>query len=268
MPINDPITAESVAACLPEGTPWRISSFAVIDSTNTALKAMAVRGEPAGAVLVAEHQTAGRGRLSRSFFSPSGSGLYMSMLLRPSLPAADALLLTTAAAVAAAEAIEAVSGAAVGIKWVNDLFVRDRKVCGILAESAISPNGMLDWAVVGIGINCRVPEGGFPAELDRIAGALYGVDDPAPSALRSRLAAGILTRYAALTAALPSADFLAEYRRRSILIGRRVTLSTTGEWVSVVGIDDACRLLVRTATGEQKAVSTGECSVYLSPEGE
>ena len=261
---NDPISAASVAAYLPDDTPWRTTVFSSIDSTNTALKAMAARGEREGCVLIAEQQTAGRGRMNRSFFSPPDGGLYMSMLLRPALRAEDALLLTTSAAVAAAEAIEAVLGISVGIKWVNDLFVRGRKVCGILCESSLSSDGGLDYAVVGIGINVRAPKGGFPPELEGIAGALLADGDNAPSALRSRLAAEILTRYAALISALPAADFLDEYRRRSLVIGRSVTLSTTGETVAVEGIDDACRLLVRTEEGTLHTVSSGECSILLS----
>ncbi len=265
MSVNDPITAASVAAYLPSDTPWRTTVFSSIDSTNTALKAMAARGEREGCVLIAEQQTAGRGRMNRSFFSPPAGGLYMSMLLRPALRAEDALLLTTAAAVAVAEAIEAVIGIRAEIKWVNDLFVRAQKVCGILCESALSSDGRLDYAVVGIGINVRAPKGGFPPELAGIAGALVADGEAAPPELRSRLAAEILTRYAVLSSALPDTAFLDEYRRRSLVIGRRVTLSTTGETVTVEGIDDVCRLLVRTEYGEQKAVSSGECSILLSP---
>ena len=256
---ND-LTAAAIAAHLPPDSPWRVQVHDCVDSTNRLCKSLAASGEGAGLVVLADRQTAGRGRLSRSFFSPSGSGLYMSLLLRPVLPAADALLLTPAAAVATAEAIEDELGGTVGIKWVNDLFVGDRKVCGILTESALTAEGELAYAVVGIGVNVRAPEGGFPDGLADTAGALLPAGAGAPD-LRSRLATAILTRCAAHFASLPAAPFLAAYRSRSILIGRTVTLSTTGESVLVEGIDDACRLLVRDAAGQPRAICTGECSV-------
>lgn len=260
-----PHTAAAITTQLPTDTPWQIEAHDCLDSTNTALKARAAEGAQAGLVILADRQTAGRGRMTRTFFSPPGCGLYMSMLLRPALAAADALLLTTAAAVAAAEAIAAVTGREIGIKWVNDLFLGGRKVCGILTESSLSPDGGLAWAVVGIGINVRTPEGGFPAELDGIAGALLPAD---ASDLRPRLAAEILTRCGAYFARLPHPAHLDEYRRRSILIGRTVTLSNTGVRVTVEGIDDACRLLVRDAVGTRFAVSSGECSVRMMPKDE
>ena len=243
--------------------PWRVELLECVDSTNTALKRLAAQGEAEGKVLIADRQTAGRGRMTRTFFSPPDSGLYMSMLLRPTLSAADALLLTSSAAVSVAEAIEGVVGIAVGIKWVNDLYVRQRKVCGILTETALTPEGGLDYAVIGIGVNLRAPADGFPAELEEIAGALLPLDAPADPGLRERLAAAILDRCAARFADLPDVSYLAEYRRRLILVGRSVTLSDTGERVTVEGVDDACRLLVRDEKGISRAVSMGECSVRL-----
>ena len=255
-----PNTAAAVTACLPADSHWQVEAYDCLDSTNARLKARAAEGASDGLVLMADRQTAGRGRLGRSFFSPPGCGLYLSMLLRPHLAAADALLLTTAAAVAAAEAIADLTGLQTGIKWVNDLYLDGRKVCGILTESSISPDGSLAWAVVGIGINVRAPREGFPPELAHIAAALLPADAPD---LRPRLAAAILDRCADRFASLPTPAHLDEYRRRSILIGRRVVLSHTGEQVTVEGIDDACRLLVRDVTGFCRTVSSGECSVLL-----
>ncbi len=256
-----PHYAAEVAAHLPADHRWRIEAHDCLDSTNTALKRRAAQGEAEGLVLLADRQTAGRGRMTRSFFSPPGCGLYMSLLLRPTLTVGDALLLTTAAAVAVADAIAAVIGRETGIKWVNDLYLDGRKVCGILTESSLGLDGRLAWAVVGIGINVRTPQTGFPPELADIAGALLPADAPD---LRPQLAAEILDRCGALFAGLPEPAHLDEYRRRSILIGHAVTLSTTGELVTVEGIDDACRLLVRDAAGAVRAISTGECSVRMA----
>jgi len=240
--------------------PWRITRYASVDSTNTMLKAMAADGEPEGRVLIADRQTAGRGRMTRSFFSPPGCGLYMSILFRPDLPAADALMLTPAAAVAVADAVESVLGIELGIKWVNDLFCDGRKVCGILTESAFSADGRLAYAVVGIGLNVRAPADGFPEELSSIAGALLPADAPD---CRPQLATEILRRCAEFVSALPQVPFLPAYRSRSVLIDREVLLNPGGDRVKVLGIDDACRLVVQDGDGVSRALSSGECSVVL-----
>ena len=122
-------------------------------STNDILREAAGRGAPAWTVLVCGEQTGGKGRLGRSFFSPSDSGLYISILLRPDMPAADSVRITTAAAAAVAKAIEDCTESSPRIKWVNDIYVNGKKVCGILTEAAFSlENGGLDYAVAGIGI--------------------------------------------------------------------------------------------------------------------
>ncbi len=245
-------------------TPLHIEHYAVLDSTNAFVRARAADGEGAGLVVVADRQTAGRGRLGRSFFSPPGCGLYLSVLLRPALGAQDALLLTTATAVAVAEAIEAVTGQAVGIKWVNDLYLAGRKVCGILAESAITASGRLDYAVIGIGVNVRAPEGGFPDELRGIAGSLLPADAPD---LRPALTDAILARLLPAVDALPARTHLAAYRARSTLIGQTVTVLPGGELAEVEGIDDEARLVLRCADGTLRALSSGEVSVRLAENG-
>lgn len=242
----------------------RIEHYASLTSTNDLVRVRAAAGEDAGLVVIADRQTAGRGRMGRTFFSPPGCGLYLSLLLRPRLPAADALMLTTAAAVAVSDAIEAVSGIACGIKWVNDLYVGGRKVCGILAESGLRADGRLDWAVIGIGVNVRAPAGGFPAELRDIAGSLLPADAPD---LRPALTDAILDRLEAATDALPSRVHLAAYRERLILVGRRVRLSDTGACGVAEGIDDDCRLLVRLDDGRLRALSFGEASVLPEQNG-
>ena len=139
-----------------------------VTSTNTLLKQAAENGAPEGTVLVAEEQTAGRGRLGRSFYSPAGTGVYFSLVLRPAFSAAESSLITTCAAVAAAGAMEEISGHPTQIKWVNDIYTAGRKVCGILTEAAIDmESGGLQYAVLGIGINLLKPENDFPEEYRR-----------------------------------------------------------------------------------------------------
>ena len=143
-----------------------------ISSTNTVLKTMAAEGAREGLVLIAEEQTGGKGRMGRRFYSPPGSGLYMSILLRPGTEASRSTGITACAAVAVALAIEELSGRPANIKWVNDIYMDKRKVCGILTEASVDcESGLLNYAVVGIGINTLVPAGDFPQELQTIAGS-------------------------------------------------------------------------------------------------
>ena len=252
------LTAAGIARYLPADSLWHLEVQQCVDSTNTRMKSMAA-GLPAGSVLIAEQQTAGRGRMTRSFFSPPHCGLYASMLLRPELSAADGLLFTPAAAAAAAEAIEEVCGISVGIKWVNDLLLNGRKVGGILTESTLTGEGRLSAVIVGIGINVYAPDKGYPAELESVAAPLFAVRDG--DDIRPPLCAALLTHCEEIFSRLPETDFLAEYRRRSLVLGREVTLFPGGERVFVEGIDDRCRLIVRDADGVCRTVSTGECSV-------
>ena len=260
---TDILSAQSIARFLPPELPLRLDVRREVDSTNLIAKRLGAAGEPEGAVIVAEAQSAGRGRLGRSFLSPPGTGVYMTLLLRPRMTAADSLWLTTAAAVAVAEAIEAVSGEAAKIKWVNDVYVRDKKVCGILTEAAMDlESGALEYAVVGIGINVRPPRDGFPEELREIAGAILPADD-ADADARSRLTAEVLTRFWRYYQALPAHPFHAEYCRRSWVVGREVMVfQGANSWPArAVGIDEACRLRVERPDGTVVALSSGEVSV-------
>ncbi len=235
-------------------------------STNDDAKALAAAGAVQYTVVQAEHQTKGKGRLGRSFYSPQSTGLYFSVILRPSaLPIEDTLFITTAAAAAVAEAIELVCGKVCGIKWVNDLFLKDRKICGILTEAAFTPDLKgLTYAVLGIGVNIAPPEGGFPSELQTIANTIYDDPNTVPEGLRERLLAAILDRFYAYYTQLPEMSFLEAYRSRSILTGRNVTVHR-GDLqypARVVGIDDRCRLILEQ-DGIQTLLESGEVSIRL-----
>ena len=157
---------------------YHINYLKEIDSTNSELKRLALLGAPSGTVLVADRQTAGKGRLGRSFYSPADSGVYMSILLRP-VELSDAGLLTTFTAVAVARALSK-TGVEVGIKWVNDLRIGDRKIAGILTEGGLADRESLAYAVVGVGINL-LPSA-LPEDLKEIAAAI-GDFTPPPSSL-------------------------------------------------------------------------------------
>lgn len=258
---KDILTEARLRKYLPADTP--VSALRVVDeipSTNTALCALAREGAPHGTVLIAASQTAGRGRRGRSFFSPDGTGLYISVLLRPTIPAARAVRITTAAAVAAAEAIADTVGVQTQIKWVNDLYLDGRKVAGILTESALGADGNLAYAVLGIGINIVPPAGGFPAEIADIAGAIL----PAPAEdCRARLAASFLSqffrRYGEIAQEVPA--YMEEYRRRCFVIGRRVEVLRGEEryGADAISVDDDAGLVVRRDDGTREVLSSGEC---------
>lgn len=235
-----------------------------VTSTNDVAKELAARGEKEGRVVISEMQTGGKGRLGRRFFSPEKTGIYMSLLLRPRTAVSESLLITTAAAVAVAEAIEAVSGKEAGIKWVNDVFCGGRKVCGILTEASFGiESGGLEYAVLGIGINARRPEKGFPEEIRDIADAVF---EDGSTDERSRLISEVLKRFWDYYKMLPDKSFLKEYRNRSILIGKEIQIMTgvKAEKAIALGIDDEFRLICRLPSGESRLLSSGEVSTSIA----
>ena len=241
--------------------------YKTITSTNTVLKARAAEGAPAGQVLIAGAQTAGRGRMGRSFYSPPDSGLYMSLLLRPRFSAREATRITACAAVAVAETVEELSGRATQIKWVNDVLLDGRKICGILTEAAFDcESGQLAYVIVGIGINIAVPAGDFPAELRQIAGAAF--DGKAIPELRAKLAAGVLDRLADYAVDPDNPACFEAYRARSLVLGKAVNLLVPGrepERAQVLDLNRDYSLRVRMPDGSERSVSSGEVSVRLSP---
>ena len=250
--------AEKVKAALGKELAARldIRTAEITGSTNNDIKELAEQGAPEGAVMIAGEQTAGKGRLGRSFYSPKDAGLYMSVLLRPRLPAGEALSITTCAAVSTAQAIDSLCGTSSGIKGVNDIYIGGRKVCGILTESSLSQDGGMRYAVLGIGVN--VADYGFPDDIRNKAGAVGG--DPE---LRPLIAAGILTRFFAYYAELPGKTYMDEYRRCSVLTGRLIEYERGGSLYSgtVEGIADDASLIVRGSDGTVKYLSSGEVNI-------
>ncbi|MBR0447911.1 MAG: biotin--[Clostridia bacterium] len=224
-------------------------------STNTDLRIAALIGAPEGTTRIATTQTAGRGRLGRTFVSPTG-GLYLSTLLRPTSTINPGQV-TCLAAVAAARAIESLCDLSIGIKWVNDLYVNGRKVAGILAEGVFDPDGALTAVVLGIGVNVY---GVLPAELDAIATTLERENG---ILTREDLAATFLNEWERVVAA-PVEEGMAEYTRRNLVIGREITVVQGEESypATAVGITPEGHLQVVTPDGERELFS-GEVSVRL-----
>lgn len=240
--------------------------FPSVGSTNTLLKERAAAGAPEGTVILSGAQTAGRGRLGRSFYSPPGTGLYMSLLLRPKLAAAESTDITACAAVAVAEAIEEAAGVPTGIKWVNDVLIRGKKVCGILTEASVDcESGMMNYVVTGIGINLRPPAGDFPEELRAIAGAIFE-EDALPDQ-RCHLAAAVLDRFLGYYRCLSSREYAEGYRKRSVVLGKSIFLLSPGQEpvpARALDIDDDFALLVQLGDGSVKRVNTGEVSIRVA----
>ena len=234
-----------------------------VSSTNIVLRELANNGFPEGTVVVAATQTGGRGRKGRSFFSPERTGVYVSILLKPDIAAEDATFITTTAAVAVCDAVGVVSDRIPEIKWVNDVFIDGKKICGILTEASLSmESGRIEYAVLGTGINVYTPEGGFPQEIRSIATSVF--DRPQPDA-KNRLIAEYLNSFMPRFRDLGGSDTIAEYRRRSFVVGRTITvISGAGETrATALGVDDRCRLLVEYGDGTRAALSSGEISIRI-----
>lgn len=232
-----------------------------LDSTNTLAKALAAKGAPHGYLVVAESQSGGRGRFGRPFFSPEHSGVYITYVLRPQMPAERAVMITSMAAVAVARAIEALADVEVRIKWVNDLYINGRKVCGILCEASLDfESGQLEYAVLGIGVN--VAAMAFPEELRGIATSIE--NECGRPVSRSRLIAEISNQLEALYGELETGAFMAESRARSNVIGRDVLVLRGDERFEarVLDIDDEGRLVIQTDAGISK-VGSGEISLKI-----
>ena len=265
-PDSDILSPQGIRRFLkPEYRDLDLTVLPTAPSTNALVREKANQGRPEGCVIIACEQTAGRGRYGRQFFSPVDSGVYLSLLLRPTAYSPQqATCLTAAAAAAMCQAIEAVTGQQPGIKWVNDIFLRGKKVCGILTEAAVGlETGTLNYMVLGAGVNLYPPAEGFPEEIRSIAGSV--LEHSCPEA-KNRLVGEFLNRFWDFYSHPECRAYLEDYRARSLAIGRRVTVLSNGQAVSAYayGIDDDFRLLVRYENGDTEALSYGEIRIQLA----
>ena len=265
-PDSDILSPQGIRRFLnPEYQDLDLTVLPTAPSTNALVREKANQGCPEGCVIVACEQTAGRGRYGRQFFSPADTGVYLSLLLRPTAYSPQqATCLTAAAAAAMCQAIEAVTGQQPGIKWVNDIFLRGKKVCGILTEAAVGlETGALDYMVLGAGVNLYPPAEGFPEEIQSIAGSV--LERSCPEA-KNRLVGEFLNRFWYFYTHPECKAYLEDYRSRSLAVGRRVTVLSAGRAVSAYayGIDDDFRLLVRYENGDTEALSYGEIRIQLA----
>jgi len=235
-----------------------ISVLEVTDSTNTQAKKLAADGAIHGTSLLAEEQTAGRGRYGKSFFSPRGAGLYMSVILKPRLGMKEPQMITLAAAVAVCKAIEKLTDKKPQIKWVNDVYLDGKKVCGILTEAVTDfESGGIESIIVGVGVDCTTKEESIPPELRDIVGTLDG------EISRNQLAAEIYAVILDSFDMLDNGEIIEEYRKRSLMHGKVISFMRGSESrnARVTGISDTGALIVCTDSGENIKLQSGEVTI-------
>lgn len=239
-----------------------ITIFDELDSTNNYLKKLGSQGKKENQLVIALRQTGGRGRKGRSFYSPSGTGVYFSLLLHPECVIEKSLFLTVMAAVSVAETVMEYNKNNVKIKWVNDIYIDGKKVCGILTEGAINSDKKLDYAVVGIGINVIAPKNGFPEYIKDIATAIF--PGKTEENIKEKIVAEVVNRFFQMYNGDDN-DFIRRYKEYSYLTGKEINI-ISGENTRpavVLDITDDCRLLVKNKNGEIEEISSGDVSVRL-----
>jgi BirA family biotin operon repressor/biotin-[acetyl-CoA-carboxylase] ligase len=230
-----------------------------VSSTNTYLKGLDAAPLPEGYVVISDAQSEGRGRFNRSFYSPAREGVYLSVLLKPSIPLSETPFLTICAAVAVARAIENVCGIRVDIKWVNDICHNGKKLCGILTEAFILAElRSVDFVVVGIGVNT----GHVAPEVSEVATSVY--EASGVRGVRVRLTAEILNQFESVyidyTLRGGRREILDAYSGRMSIIGRQAEADVQGatRLVTIMGVDDSGGLIARRADGGICHIETGE----------
>ena len=256
---------KQILSLLPASHPWceRIQWFDSIDSTNTEAKRQAQAGAPHGTVILADFQTGGRGRMGRSFHSPVGKGLYLSVILRPQCNASELLHLTCAAAVAACKAVSRVSDVRPKIKWTNDLVVGNRKLGGILTEMSVNADGDVIFAIIGIGINCLHQAEDFPPDLQQMATSLMLAGKKPPQI--EALAASLIETLEKIcdSSLMDKHTMMDSYRSLCITPGQQICLLRGDDTLygTALDIDDNGGLTVLFEDGHQETVQSGEVSI-------
>lgn len=262
----DILSKGAISAFLPDARSEELYFFDSVGSTNTVLKEMAANGAGSGTVVIADHQSGGKGRRGRSFASPSGAGIYLSYLFRPETGSDKISGLTSWTAVAVADAVKNAYGLDTSIKWVNDLLMNRKKICGILTEVSVEgESGLIDTCIIGIGIN--VNESAFPPEIADIATSV-SIENGGRRFLRSRLASEMITALDRLASDWPdSSYYLERYRELNITTGSRITAyplmaeNGQGRTGTALMINDDFSLKVRFDDGSEGDLKSGEVSV-------
>ncbi|MBR6565138.1 MAG: biotin--[Clostridia bacterium] len=236
----------------------KIITLSSVTSTNDYLKNLAKDNETYNIVVIAEEQTNGKGTRGRSFISQKG-GIYLSILLRTDLQGFDATAITPLTAVAVSDAIEQISGKKSQIKWVNDIYLDNKKVCGILCESVISSDGKTNYIIVGIGVNLFKPTANFDDSIKDIATYVFEEQN---QNIREEFISLLLENFFKYYNALPKKSFFQKYRERNLVIGKKVFINSQTQ-ATALDIDNDCRLIVELPDKTKKALSSGDVTVKL-----
>lgn len=260
-PSSDVLSSEGIKPFLKnEYKDIPITVFKTIGSTNTEAKLLAMKNATHGTVILSEEQTQGRGRMGRNFYSPADSGIYLSIILKPQLNIADSVLITTATAVAVCLAIDKFTPKEPKIKWVNDIYIDDKKVCGILTEAVTDiESGIINSVIVGIGLNVKTEI--FPSEISEIAGSIFNSNDR--DFIRNQLSAEIVNNVLDMCVDLKDRSFLEIYKNRSMIIGERIRYLKNNQWFEgyAQDIDELGGLVVFHEDGHKEVLHSGEISV-------
>lgn len=248
---------KKLSFCTKKGRALSVEKYKSLPFTNDVLKAMAQKGAFEGTVIIADKQTNPRGTLGKQFFSEEVAGMHMSILLRPSFSVNQSLLLTSMAAVAVARAIKSNSEADFGIRWVNDIYFKKKKISGVLAEGVVNSDNRFDYVIIGISLNLLPAV--FPPKLSDIIAEVFSEDKEGTA---DKLAHSILNEFFYMYENFDTdKSFIEEYRELSILDGKKVHVLVNGKKQAavVLGITENAHLAVRLKDGsEHILISTAE----------
>lgn len=236
--------------------------YKTTSSTNEVAKKLALSGAKHGTVVISEEQTQGKGRMGRSFYSPANTGIYMSIILRPTLTAMDSVLITTSSSVAICDAIHKVTGIECQIKWINDIYINNKKIGGILTEASTNfESGTIDYLILGIGINFNNPKDNFPDDLKEIADSLYKGNSNGIN--RNMLCAEILNNILSIIPKIKDYDFISEYKKRSIILNQEILYISGGIYSKgkAIDINNDGSLVIKHDDGSIKILNSGEISI-------
>lgn len=263
---NDIISSASISKYLNNDTIIKeIKVLKTIDSTNDYAKELAMKDDSQGMLIVALEQTKGKGRMGRSFYSPSDSGIYMSLILKPNIQVEKAVMITTIAAVSLVNAIKKVLGKEALIKWVNDIYIKEKKVAGILTEASMDfESQTLNYAILGMGINITTPKEGFPKELKNIADSILDNEEYSPDT-KSKFVAEIINEFDYYYKHIDKPIHMEEYIEKSLLIGKDIFYKSQGKIIKakVLEVTKDAGLLVEKEDKTIQELNSGEVSLNI-----
>jgi BirA family biotin operon repressor/biotin-[acetyl-CoA-carboxylase] ligase len=239
---------------------YNIILYKTIKSTNQTAKEFAQQGDYNNTIILSEEQTEGRGRLGRSFYSPSNTGIYMSILIRPKLDINKGLLVTSCAAVAVCKAIENLTDIQPKIKWVNDIYIENKKVCGILTESSLDfESGTLDYVIIGIGINFTTLN--FPDTISNSACSIF--EDTKFKFSRNILISEIINQFFPIINTIDDEKNILDYKKRSNILGEEIEITNKDKvfFAKAVDIDKNGFLIIENKDKTLSKLNTGEITI-------